>query len=241
MGDISELRGLVVIVSFIGITALLMSMIPAEFFTANSERRQVSVPEYFDVSSLESAKYTYNFTVNKYEIEDWSLGGYDWKFIASFDVNSLDLSKKNYWWIIPIGSTTMKWRSTDGIEYGIHLTKQILDTEYSKGKGIKFLCEGIGEPSVGCSFYFAFNNSKYTLPSKAWENDELYALQAMSFDQVNTSTNAWDLIRQIMFFQMPDVHPAINAIIAIPIWVATVYIAFILILRVVGAIFGGGA
>jgi len=88
---------------------------------------------------------------------------------------------------------------------------------------------------------FSFNETLYDSPSQAWYNDELYLLWGMNFDQQRTGYSAWDLIAMTLFFNFPNVHWILNAIIKIPLWIGIAYIAYILILRTIGAIFGGGA
>ncbi len=63
---------------------------------------------------------------------------------------------------------------------------------------------------------------------------------AIEFDQVNTSANAWSIMSQILVFDLPEVNSIINILISVPIWIGIAYLSFIIILRVVGAIFGGG-
>lgn len=46
MGDISELRGLIVVLTTLGVFALLVSWMPSELFVA-TEGRQITPPRHF--------------------------------------------------------------------------------------------------------------------------------------------------------------------------------------------------
>jgi hypothetical protein len=80
---------------------------------------------------------------------------------------------------------------------------------------------------------FGYNTTSYDNCTQAYENDALGIWLGINFDQVNTQYNAWNLISMILFFQMPDVHPLINVIIAIPIWVTIAYLVFTLITKLI--------
>ena len=54
------------------------------------------------------------------------------------------------------------------------------------------------------------------------------------------TTNAWNLINQILFFQSPLVHPLLNAILAIPIWISVAYLIAKITLWIISAPLGGG-
>jgi len=88
--------------------------------------------------------------------------------------------------------------------------------------------------------FFGYNDTLYSSPSQAWDHHGLWILLGINFDQMSTGFNAFNLIGMLLFFQLPMVHPIINYIIAVPIWVCIIYLSFIFILRALGAIFGGG-
>ena len=99
----------------------------------------------------------------------------------------------------------------------------------------------VSTPDTGFDVLFSYNQTLYSDVIDAWDNDAVYVLCGIHFDQAQTGYNAWDIIAQVLFFQMPDVHWFINALLAVPFWLGVAYIAFILALRAIGAVFGGGA
>jgi len=88
--------------------------------------------------------------------------------------------------------------------------------------------------------YFGYDETLYSSPENAWNYHGLNMLIGIDFDQVSTGYNAWSLIAMLLFFQLPEIHWVINALIAVPIWLCVGYLSFIFILRSIGAIFGGG-
>lgn len=240
-GYLGELKPLMVVISFLGIFAILAGTIPGEFYAASYEGREINVPEYFEAVDISSFMETYNFTIDdpSWFEEEWELGGYNWIMNADYDDNFIGLGKKNYWWFFWVGTTNMKFRNTQGIDRGTFLNQEELNEDYDTEKDYtKYTCEGDDDPSVGCTVFFGFNTSKYDTPSQAWENGELYFMQGLGFDQINTSTNAWNLVGMLLIFQMPNIHPIINMIIAIPLWICIAYLIFALILKVIPFVSG---
>jgi len=245
MGDISEMRGLVTIVSFIGCLALIMSFIPPQFLIADYEGRTIEPPLYFEAIDLQSYASTWNHTMNETGsmqiVKPLTIGGHVCQFW--YHRKTYPPEKKinmlHKWAIIILPQTHWMWfTSSTGIDRGQALGEYELDADYSLNGDLSYT---ISCSHFSASGFFGFNETLYSSPSEAWTNGELVFLIGVNFDQVGTSYNAWDLIAKLMFFQLPNIHPIVNALIAIPLWVATAYLAYILILRAIGALFGGGA
>lgn len=105
---------------------------------------------------------------------------------------------------------------------------------------------------VWFDLHFAFNTSIYGDPQFAWDSaggdavpDELYVMTGINFDQTKTSYDAYQIIEALLFFNIPQILAGtplfIGYILSVIIWIPMVYIAFILILRAIGGVFGGGA
>jgi len=243
MGDISEMRGLVVIFSFIAVFVILMGLIPSQFLMADYEGRTVNVPDYFEALDLLFYVNTMNLTLDDsgslqggFYIYSFDFGGHNLRLLDKVNPNELWMQHYWYWLIFPTAHHYMDWVNRDSTNRGNSLSASELDSDYTKGN-IRY--------TVKCDdfqmdVFFGFNETTYSTPSEAWQNNELSLLLAIEFDQVNTSINAWSLISMLLFFQLPDVHWIINALIAIPLWIAIAYLAFIMLLRTIGAVFGGG-
>ena len=238
MGDISELRGLIVAIVFLGTFSFLVVMIPSQFLVSSQEYAR-NIPPQFSAFDLQYYTETYNQTVGTGGVFEWTAGGWDWYSVQGFDYFAL--SVKEYWWVFWINNIPMHFKDTSGVDQGTVLTAMILDNAYAGSEqSLKYTCQNPERPELSCTLFFGFNTTKYLVPSTAWENGELYMLQAFGFDQMNSSVNAWNLIGAVLFFQMPEIHPVLNVLIALPIWITIAYISYILILRAIGAVFGGG-
>ena len=55
----------------------------------------------------------------------------------------------------------------------------------------------------------------------------------MGYSQNPSTVSAWNILAQLLFFQMPDVHPAVNALIAIPLWAAIGILVYRLVLMAI--------
>lgn len=258
MGDISEMRGLVVIGSFIGLTVLLSALIPSQFFASTYEGRTIETPTYFEAIDLTSYASTLNYTFSDsdtsgqtvnygviYWIKDLTVGGHELS-VRFIDFNNTPTAREDiyiyhfwWWWIFQTGSHQPDWINKNGVNYGGGIYLSELDGDYAGNTDdlrYTLQCD-----HFNINVFFGFNTTRWATPSDAYNHEELAILFGVEWSQVNTSINAWDLVAMILFFGLPDVHWVIDAIIHIPIWIAEAYLAFILILRAIGAIFGGGA
>lgn len=246
MGDISELRGLIVAGTFITIAVLLISFIPSEFYVSSEDTKQITAPTYFEAIDIQNFADTHNFTLTNYTDNTGyvDLGGWrfrqTWAFGGSAPTRIMEIARFDSFWIF---TWFVEWGSfyREGFEIGRTLGVARLDSDYaSDGLGGLEYVNKFGETTQFFVF-FAFNETTYSTPQDAWEQSELYEFWGMNFDQANTGYSAWDLIAMLLFFNLPTVHVFLNALLAVPLWIAIVYLSYILILRAIGAVFGGGA
>jgi len=232
------LKPFLFIITFLGVFGLLVGTIPAGFLVETPEYREQQVSEYFEAIDVQYFAETWEHTLNATGGTDAGAG---WYFI-DIDIGNRDFDmwykKANnpplklyfvhrYTWLIFPVSHKMRWLNYQGITRGTELEATELDSDVS-------------DPTytVECShFYvktfFAYNDTLYSNPTEAWNASELNMLVAIDFDQQQTGMNAWNLIGMILFFQMPDVHPLLNAFIAIPMWVCIAWLTFAFIIAVV--------
>jgi hypothetical protein len=247
MGDISEYRGLITVVTFLGVFALLLTILPGAFMTA-ANNKTVDVPSgLFETADVYAYAETASFMMNDSaptlpldpEICYWefTLGGHQLQ-LSYVIPNATSYNYGFYlwhiyyeWWIFPADH---KMTFYDG---NVDMGTDILATQLTENQIIlRAKCSHLFV-DVG----FAYNDTLYSSFTNAWDHGAVYALFGIEFDQVNTSYNAMGLISNILFFSLPEETPVIiKAIISIPIWVAVGYLVFIFILRTIGAVFGGG-
>ena len=256
MGDISEIRGLLSLISFVGMLILLIGLIPSQFVVEGYEGREHEVPNYFDSIDLIQYAETYvmNITdtdikseVGDYYFKDLDIGGHDLEIgYSKANKSHHKMWVTHYWseWLFVPWDCTLLWYDKNGTKCSIkegateYVTGTIIESDYNEYVGAEY---GLTHPnrfSMEMTVYY--NTSAYSNVNEAWDNYDLHILTGITWDQVATGYSAFDLIGMILFFQLPNVHWYIKAVLALPFWITFAYLAFIFILRAMGAIFGGG-
>lgn len=248
MGDMSELRGLITPISFIGMIVLLISLSPTEFYIDIGDSKSVDVPSYWEVMDIQNFANTWTSNIDNgtilyglyyQNLDDGSgdFGGWDVS-LFSFYNSTITLAHWSKWWVIKVGFHKLDIENIIGESQGDVLSGEEINAEYDNYGVLEYTahCEHL-EMSV----FFDFNETLYGSPVEAWDSDELYILCGIHYDQTQTAYNVWEIIGLLLFFGLPNVHPVINAVISIPIWICIAYVTYILVLRTIGAVFGGGA
>lgn len=239
---------LVTVVTFLGVFTILTALMPPSFYASLQERREVAVPAYFQAIDVQQYYQTYvlNITSGQY-IEYFTLGGWKLRFWSSFFVGYqtwIAIQRYDSWLVFEWIAEEGKWYNDRGILvsfigsgfYLEHIDAKVLDDNYDVNRS---LCKFTVKFEVTqFDIYFTFNASKYSKPSEAWQKSDLHTLIGVSLDKANTAFNAWNVVAQLLFFQLPNVHPLINMLIAIPIWVMIAWLIYILILKAIPFIGG---
>lgn len=248
MGDISELRGLIFVVTFMGIFVFLAILIPTEFFTFNPER-QVETPDHFEAIDIQFFSETENFTVvhstyfynHQFSLGGWNIAFRSWQSYALVPVAHICSYGYRSWWIFAWDFRAYDWFDENGVNYGDELTFAELDSIWNKqeekqNETITFITK---LEHCQVMVYFGWNTTAYSKPSDALNNNEMDVLYAIGMDQINTSVNAWNIVGMLLFFQIPDVHWIINVLINIPMWIVIAYLTYVLVIKVIPLIAGG--
>lgn len=256
MGDISELRGLIVIMSFVGVFVILIGLIPSQFYTA-SDLREVFVPEVFE--AIDIMAFAQSCTVHTNETGGSEIGNYymvELKTAGGEDLGNRDLDLyyklndstpyniyvNHYWkeWIIFTFFEKLSFYH-DGIDLGLYLSPAIME-DYSDDPATNDTATfSLRSERHSFQYYFSvgFNSTTYSNYTHAWSNKDLYIFVAVDFDNVHTSYNAWQIVGMLLFFQLPDINPIIKAMVAIPMWISIAYLIYVLIIKVIPLIAGG--
>ena len=240
-GSMGELKPLILVVSFLGLFVILTAMIPSEFYAESYEGRKLDIPDYFEATNIQDFAAKENFTIgapDAYGVWDkkFGFGGWNVWFIRHSGYG-LMVRLYDRFLFFEYNVRGMQWSDANGIKvskydtyYLDYLPFNQLDANYdNKTRICNFLVSRSGDATF--RVYFGFNTTTYDLPSEALVANVLDILFCIGFDQLNTSTNAWNLISMILFFQMPEVHPVINAVVAIPLWISIGYLTYVLILK----------
>lgn len=253
MGDVSEIRILLVAGCLIGIFAYLLVTMPQPLLPA-SERETASItyPDGWESGDLLYLSETWNSTSisNTTDVE-FVLGGRTHRLVGSETAtNGPSIILFEYWYSWDLGPIKMfyklepcDWLDSTGYyvdaDFQNALLMESLDnSSYSPDE--RFIGRWTEHSQFKAYIIFNFNQTAYPTWESAMDDGALNMWIGVQFDQTNTAYNSWDIVGMILFFNMPDIDPFLNAIIAVPVWIAIAYVSFILILRAIGAIFGGG-
>jgi hypothetical protein len=204
-----------------------------------------NAPTGFDPQQILAMNFssTHNFTLPNYDSTfDFDLGSLKFRVhigTAPFGALPFTVGFQHLaTWIItyPDGNYEM-YLTSDSTSYGTSIQNTDLDALFNQNKSLKFT---LRFQELATTFWLSYNTTKYSNVTAAWQGNELYGLVGASWDQAQTSYNAWDLIGGLLFYKMPDVDYTIDLLMKIPIWSCIAYVAYILILRAIGAVFGGG-
>ena len=243
-----EVSLFIALVTFLGVFGVLTATAPHELIQTNSSQRQINVPNYFEAEDVTA--YSDTVTINASQC-DWvvdtawanfKVGGYDcqlrWLKEAPYRIF---FTRLEYWWIFITGSEDCKWYYE-----GSPIYKEPVEGSYCVYVDDieQYFEDGSAKFQVECSRFrmaiaIAYNSSKYSSFKDAFLAKEWFAFIGVTWDQINTSINIWELIGKLLFFQMPDLPPVLNAVIAIPIWAAITILVFILVLKVIPFVGGG--
>lgn len=248
-------RPFIFVTVFMSIFALLLSLgisdMPLAFSGADELVYSDNFPDYFDVAEVEDLAEYHNITADNggdYYSEDWGIDeGFGHNFL--FKINNVDTDLKivneHYFpWVfnIPTGNHEMNWISYETAEdFGGDLRDSEFqtvsevtgdsETGYLEQAKFRVVCDHLRMLAT-----VSYNATQYANLTMAFESDAATVIFAISWDELGTGLSAYSLISEIMLFSRPDVHPALNALIAVPLWAMIAFIIVVIILAVIEAL-----
>jgi hypothetical protein len=241
LGDISEMRGLIVVICFLAGFFLLASLMPPQFMSSQVNATGNPNP---------------NENLDSYNILGWNqsvslqllnAGGINYTAVRGFNVaiastaSSASLFGWTYaeWWGFTWAIDYFQWNYRNGTLIATqYFPVSLLDTMDTNGITLLFQIK-----NTHCWFNigFTYDNGTYASPSLALADDELYMNFNSGFDESGSQMNAWTLLTGVIFFQpISGIPYYLSLLIAFPIWICIAYLMFIFVLRMIGAVFGGG-
>jgi len=234
------LRTFLFLITFLAVFGLLIATIPSGFLVVTDEYEAHDIPEDFRVKDLESYASTLIITMNEtggkeimgyYYRMTFEIGGhkcfFDYTMANKSNLQVVFIHRFTGWFWIETGHN-MNWKNRAGLERGNVLTVEELESDYADYLPYDVICS---------HFYldgsFNYDEENYTSVEDAWNHHGLSFFIGIEFDQLKTGLNAWDLIGMILFFELPNVHPVLNYIIKIPIWVAITWLAFAFVIAII--------
>lgn len=233
--DIAQLKPIIVVCTVIALSFLLISWIPNGFYTADDTERTLEAPGYFSAVEIEQYGDYFNYTLDGTDAK--SLGNY-YYITPNVGGHTLDI-----WYAIANTSTTgfmnifhcEVWAGIivnkhamdfiyNGHNIGWAISKAHLD---SSDLEYEFQCN-----HINLDLFLAYNDTAYSSPTDALDHNELILLIGVEWDEMATGMSAWDFVAAIMFFNLPDTHWMLNAIIAVPLWIGLLYASVTIILTI---------
>jgi len=238
--EMPPLRPFVFLLTLLGVFAILVSTVPANFFVAEQEFRQAQIEEYFEAIDLQQYAETWLYCMN--ETGGKMLFGVLYQVDIDIGNRNFDLyySKANYtvsthpyvyvkhfyttWWIFT-DSHYMDFYNNKGIlRSGDYLPSHLVPQEYLESDYPEQMPYSLKCSHFEADIYFGYNETTYSTLQDAWNHHGLHVLVGIDWDDMQTGLNAWNLITMMFWFQLPQIHPVLNFILGLALWTSTAYV-----------------
>jgi hypothetical protein len=248
-GNLAELRPLIFVAAFVGFIVLMFGIMVAEspslFMGAttgsSSITNSTTSPNPLNLLAWNST-YILNITDSSdasyhFVIQGWNVAVFTYD---QWGIKKIDMATYSEWWIFKWDWDDFAWYK-DGVQVSeqgeIWFNLYVLDTHYSQNKTLNYLAKNT---KTQLTVYFVFNTTAYAKPTDAYSAGGLAMVFQQDFNDRNTSVNALSFLAGLFTFSLPGMPWQINMLIWIAIFPALMYLAFIFVLKILGAIFGGG-
>ncbi len=253
MGDLAELKGLILVISFLSCFFILVGFIPASLFQSEQAQKMIDldIPEVYRAYEIVWLNYSEIEYINSSEAnhaltnhwKEFNIGGWDvqlrWIIDPTFNEYRMMVWHETKWWIFITDTHGMKWINQSGFIVSDPWEGDDNDHVCWVNKIVNCFDEnGFAKFRVQCDHFgmdliLKYDTTKYPNFFEAFKNNDFHACFGIEPSELNTKLSAWDLIGRLLFFQMPEVHPVINMLIAIPIWTCVAYLVYVLILKAI--------
>jgi hypothetical protein len=238
----SELRTIVIVFAFLVGLMVLIGTMPPGFQTVATQ--DVNIGNY-DTNSLIAWNTTTFITLSSSPYGDYrfDLGGFHIQVLDDHAIGTMGILTYDFVGPFMYNQDVFTWYSNN---------TAINDTLNGYPAITIYTIEDIWEDTHNLAFTLKNSKTKinaYFNFSSAWINP-LFAYAAgalelhfnIDFNDRNTSISGWNIISLLLipFTGIPGVPTEINIILRLIILGASLYLIFILLLRIVGAVFGGG-
>jgi hypothetical protein len=242
-GNIAELRPLIFIAAFVGMALLLVGLMitesptlfvgatPGSALTPTNSPNPLNLMAWNTSVNFLASASGYQFTFAGYNVEYDVIHTSDWNFQA-FTYASF--------YFIQWDTRFFSWyNSQNELESTQLMSLTAVNSDYTTGgtNNIKYTWKN---DLATIPIQFSFNTSKYDSPIEAYNDGALYVLINSAFASANSGFNALSFIAGLFTFSLPGMPSIINAIIWLMIFPGLGYLAFIFVIKIIGAIFGGG-
>lgn len=227
----SELRAFVFAISFIIIFAGLFASVPTDLQGSGGTVTVVTPLDPTLVSDFQEAENwtRTDFVVIVQTTYTYTIGGYT--FLCEFATDSFSVGAKVWFGgIIWLGQLDyVEFISPTGENQGTTISFDEIEADATDGV-VRYTLQFYETGNSAGSFIFYWNTTIYSDPSDAWDADALVLVHGFGFDDTAV-LNIASLIIGLLFFQLPDVPPLINLLIATPLWASVIFIMWFIFVK----------
>lgn len=247
MGDISEMRALIVLFTIVTVTIALVGFIDTRFFTSNVQNKNTPNIEKITSFLAWNDTYTLNVTFTGGGDQTFSLSGYN--MAINWDASPTRLTMGTYaqFWFVVWDWQPFEWYNNDVLvseTYGIVSVPVVMMAETVD----EYVSGGVAEFEIRNTYtkfeiVCAYNTTAYDSWDEAVLDDGAVIIFNQQWEDRPTSLNALQLVGMILTGSLPEIHPVLSVLFGLVGWgiiAAGVYLTFIFILRIIGSVFGGG-
>ena len=230
MASGGEMRGFVFCVTYLIVFSALLSSIPVGLQGAGTDVETLFPIDpslttgFSDYQNWTRAAYT---GAGPFYFYDYSLDSKGW--YSATDDDTIQIVRKIYTlgflWLGQIDPC--KFISPDGTDRGTAIALTTINSDADDG-AVRYDLESYLNGESAGSLVAYWNTTKYDNSTHAWDNQELYLLHGVGIDSSATN-NVAALLVGLLFFQLPDVPPLVNAILATPTWACVIFILWFVI------------
>ena len=228
----SEMRGFVFSVVFIIIFSGLLTSIPVGLQgNAGTPLDPIPVDPGILTDFTDGENYTKSsFSGSPLLGYEYDLGARSW-IIATDETYFVLSAKVLIAGILWLGHTDSCYFTSGTVNRGNELSFDDIDADAEGGTARYTLQHVISGESAG-GFIAYWNTTTYDNSTHAWDDDKLYLLHGIGFE--NTATNdIGALLVNLLFLQIPEVPALVNLFLVVPIWAAIIFVLWFIIKEMV--------
>lgn len=246
-GNLAELRPLAFIAAFVGMFVLIVGLMVTESPVMFAEQTPGIAHEGADSTNPSTMlawnqSYVLNITDPNidypFEILSWNVLVRTLDYFGYWPFHYIRMCTYDRWWIFEYNIDWFEWYARNGtkvsVERAMHMAT--LDSFFAAGRELTFTLKN-GRTTMTTTLTF---NTSYSKPSDAFTAGQMYMIFGMDWNERNTSVDVLGFISQLFLFQLPNTPPIIAMILWMAMFPSIAYLTAIFILKIVGAIFGGG-
>lgn len=249
MVDTPPAKTFIVIISFLGIYAVLVTMfVGSGLCTQDIDIKETSYEdEVWGLADLEmiATFYMINCSVGGgYYQEAWGIDegfGHNFLFKSNVVSGEVKIENQHYYYFLwfPHGHHSMDWIAKEtGENYGGQIVQsemdEVIETDPDSNMSSAAFTVSCGH--VTMHSVIGYNYTLWDNATIAFQNDDLHVEFGIEWDELGTGLNAWNILTSILFFQAPDINFYINAILAIPLWACIAWLAYAFILAAISVL-----